>query len=1612
MTNPNEQTASTPGSTLSSQLSSDHRLEPEDVTMEETQAPSPTVDNTPTKTWVDVTPESVVEQPSRALVKRAMVKDLPKFKILNDDMKDSEDAFVSVNQYFKAFERTFRMQNVDLEHNWRDNLANVIGIDHADWYSDTIEQNMGISYAKAKAMIMDHIESPAKAINMFNKLVNLRQKTGEPAADFGKRFIRAAHAAQCADSNFLARLYMNSLQPYLNLSVRTSLSSHLGISFLHRLKSFRQVEALISGLEVHVSEDPFVASMNKASKKNHHESKIKGGERSPSRSANRTCMYCNKPWEKGHRCSEFLEAKKAKSNQGTTTQHKLSNNQVRTIKMDHLIEEWTNFDMKNSEEDEAIDNAIAVSEDNDIRKCRSIKQDFNNLVTKNPFSLYTPLLIQKIRAIGLVDTGSELSVISKKFILSNKIPFVTNNHNAILKLAGKNNTINRVGRTEPIEISYNGKISTHTFEIIEFDDSDQTDAILGYEILPKLGIALTGVAHNFDDAVVFDDSINDEVIPNNSPAGSIEDQRHFIEEIKPLLDANQLIPKHSFCTVPESVIHLNTVEGEVVNIPQYPIPYKLRPKIQEQIEIWLANGTIEKAPVNTKWKSPLTLAAKKDSQGNKSDTNKRVCLDTRALNNILLDDDVQSLPHIPDIFHKLAGYSVFTTFDAFSAFHRFEIFGPHRVKTSWTSPIDGTQYCFKGSPYGIKFLSNVYQRVMTRLFNDEYEYVDPSENKGSTPRRRNPLKNHIAFFVDDLVCFSSDLTQHLVHVKEVIRILNKVNLILNIDKCHFAQKSINLLGFSVSAQGKTIDTRKISNIESWPRPKTGTDVQRFLGLVNYMRDHIPKASALMAPLDRIRNAKVITEKEWTPIMETHFQAIKKVLVSNIVLSPPDLNHPYTVYTDSSSYGIGCVLCQEYNVEEVDSDKRALQPSSTPPTNNDNQSKKLVNIGINTKPPVKKIVKYIGFMARSLSSSERNYSTTKRELLAIIFALQKFRKFLWGTQFNVMCDHRALTYIHTQKHANSMMLNWFDYLQDFTFNVIYLPGIDNVLADRLSRLFPPLDHNLGEDMLDKNNKMTYKRKNIKFKKINGQIRAIKRDTTNKLSVKHVEYKHGDYLTPPESERKALLLRAHVFGHFGAESIVKSLHNDGLHWPNLAVDAVELVKGCTSCQKHNITKRGFQPLRPIYSYIPGDHWAIDLAELPLSANGYKYLLVMVDICTRFCILRCMKDKRATTMAKHLVQVFSDFGYPSKISNDNGSENANIITQTLCETMNIDQRLITSYNAASNGSAERFVQSSKLAIAKAVEGAGHEWDLYVPGVQLALNNKVSKRLNTPPFNLMFARRMNAFVDYRESDKKMKSVMSYEELIKRIDHMNEIVFPAINDKTDKYVANMRDKFDEYKNVVKDYPSGTHVMVRIPTLKGSLMPSYEGPYTIIRKTKGGSYVLQNETGVLMDRDYAPRELKVVNKNNIEDDDEAFEIEDILEHKGSGKNTEYKIRWKGYSHEHDLWVTPDLITHESTIQKYWRRRLGKDYKPYKNSKTKSFTDTLKSNKKGTLQKIDKLLVPLQDNINDNSNVKTAIRGRKRKNINNKPNQQASSHDATTHNAASKQHSKRHRANTE
>jgi hypothetical protein len=221
-------------------------------------------------------------------------------------------------------------------------------------------------------------------------------------------------------------------------------------------------------------------------------------------------------------------------------------------------------------------------------------------------------------------------------------------------------------------------------------------------------------------------------------------------------------------------------------------------------------------------------------------------------------------------------------------------------------------------------------------------------------------------FVDDICIFSSSMHAHFLHVKTVLQILTNANLRINFEKTYLAKSAVYLLGYSISAEGKKIDARKLTNIHEWPRPTTQKQVQSFLGFANYFRQHTPNAALLMAPLDALRSydEKLKGPFVWTSEHQLHFDSIKRILSSEIVLSHPDLSRPFCIATDASDFALGCCLFQEYEI-----------------TNSDGTTSK--------------INRYIGFMSRSLSKSEKRYSATMRELLGVIYALTQFHKFIWG-----------------------------------------------------------------------------------------------------------------------------------------------------------------------------------------------------------------------------------------------------------------------------------------------------------------------------------------------------------------------------------------------------------------------------------------------------------------------------------------------------------------------------------------------------------------------------------------------------------------------------------------
>ena len=1057
-----------------------------------------------------------------------------------------------------------------------------------------------------------------------------------------------------------------------------------------------------------------------------------------------------------------------------------------------------------------------------------------------------PIYIENIPVLAFVDTGANFSSLNKAFCLQNKIPIFkhTNSSQEEIMLANANTVARSYGHTAKLELKYNDNLYTFRFDVMDlmFDKPMS----IGTDLMKLLGIGITGLAISWDvpNREEEESPFKDVPEPNEDPFGSKEDRQFFHNFISESLKANEKIPTNTFCTHPDAVVYLDTPDDAAGYRSQYPIADTLKPKVQETVEKWLRDGVITEVPsnVDNKWNSPLTLAPKKDSSGNYTD--KRPCLDPRHINKYLKEDKFP-LPKINEIFKKLQGANVFTTLDLTNAFHRFPINEPDQHKTAFTS-VDGKQYMFKGCPFGLKPISSKFQRVMSKLFT------------------KATFKNFVSTFVDDIVIYSKDMEEHAKHTKMVIDELTSVNLILNPKKCHFAQKTIYLLGFCVSTNGCTyLDPRKVTNTMDWPTPRTGKDIQRFLGLVNYFRDYIPKISVLTAPLNGLRNVPGKLGDLWTHKQNEAFENIKEALAHSPVLQPPNLDMPFHVATDASDVGIGAVLYQ------VDQDKK---------------------------------INHIGFMARSLSKSERNYGTTKRELLAIVFALNKFHQYLWGRHFTLHTDHKALVYIHTQKGLNAMLNKWLDTLLDYDFTIEHLPGMDNVLPDSLSRLFPVAKELVGGN-LDKVKSSGY---------------LSKEKVTRAASIAYL--KENKMEPPTEKEKQELLEKAHLFGHFGAEAIVKAIHNNGVHWPKMIDQAIALVKACPQCQKFNIVKTGYNPHRPVHAKLPGDHWAIDLAgPLPTTDRKNKYLLVMIDICTRFVILRPLQDKTAESVVQALIPVFCDFGIPRIVQSDNGKEFANQVMQRFKQKAGFDHRLITPYYPQSNGAAERTVGTVMNAIKKVVEGASSEWDLYIYSVQLAVNSKVSKRLNTPPFNIMFGRKLNDFKKYDSKSDKMNN-LTQKEVNERLKELQEVIFPAFEEKTQQAINVQKSKFDK-KHAQRDLPEGSYVRLMVkPNFRSKMDPIYEGPYKVVRKTQAGTYVLKDTTGENMPKSYPVSQLKpVIEKAGNEK--VTFEVEAIVAHKTDPKTNKYiyRVKWLEYDSTYNTWEPAENFYSQKVIEEYWNK---------------------------------------------------------------------------------------------
>ena len=256
-------------------------------------------------------------------------------------------------------------------------------------------------------------------------------------------------------------------------------------------------------------------------------------------------------------------------------------------------------------------------------------------------------------------------------------------------------------------------------------------------------------------------------------------------------------------------------------------------------------------------------------------------------------------------------------------------------------------------------------------------------------------------------------------------------------------------------------------------------------------------------------------------------------------------------------------------------------------------------------------------------------------------------------------------------------------------------------------------------------------------------------------------------------------------------------------------------------------------------------------------------------------------------------------------------------------IDHRFISPYNPRADGKVERSIGTIMSIIKKLLHGSDKDWPLFVPFAQLAFNNKISTLTNSPPFTLMFGRNMNEIRDYTNSDSPQ--TISLDEWKIFQEKIQSLIYPSIINEMHNKKSKMVQSMNKHRRQLLpgSFPDGAIVMLKDTQRANKFEPKYIGPYSIVRRTRNGNYLLRDSTSEILDRHIPPDQLKLISakprKCDLEEN--IYELQDIHNHRGSPGKYEYLVSWKGFRER--TWEPAENFIDNWLIKQYWLKVKSK-----------------------------------------------------------------------------------------
>lgn len=774
---------------------------------------------------------------------------------------------------------------------------------------------------------------------------------------------------------------------------------------------------------------------------------------------------------------------------------------------------------------------------------------------------------------------------------------------------------------------------------------------------------------------------------------------------------------------------------------------------------------------------------------NKPNGSKRMCLDYRKVNQHLATD-IYPLPRLEELVEQAAGHPFYVTLDMKEAYFQIPLDQESRDLTTFSDGI--ALYRFKRLPFGLSCSPAIFSRRMASV-------LSPLLQEGW-------IKNYL----DDLILWAPDFPKLLDRLGKLFQVLTNNGVKLNLSKCTFGLKEVAFLGHKISAEGSKPDPKNVEAVQKMKAPTTVKEVRRFLGMCGFYRKHVPSFAKIAAPLTSLTRSRVTFQ--WTEECEQAFQQLKRCLMDTPILARAQMNEPFLLTTDASNTHVGGVLSQ-------------IQPDGT------------------NRP--------VGYFSKKLNSCETRYSATDKEALAVVLTCRNFHHYLWGTKFIVITDHQPLTSIFKRKTKSPRMNRWILEMREYSYNVQYVKGKDNCVADHLSRpvrivVRPPEASWLGlnqEQFKERQREEPVWRELVEylegskiptkrlpkptldqFAQIDGVLYFVKERLDGNLQYN---------LVIPRTLVAQAMQHAHeLSGHLGQKKTVKKAE-ELFYWANLKVEVCDYVKNCVTCQRfkgESGLQQQWKELPPVDQ--PLERIGIDLTDMVAGVQSYRYVLTVVDHFSRYVRFFPLKTKHTTHIVDAMGHYAADYGAPRGIVADNGGEFSSREFQQFCQRHQITLYYTTPYHPQGNAITERMHRTLKSVLSSLCQGYPLRWPNMLQSCQVIMNQAVHTSTGRQPFFAFFGRHPPRLVGTQlpSTEEEGDDVSAARALIKET---HQKMARRYRD-----VANRRRK-------TQSVEVGVLVWVRkettAPGTCRKLNPKWDGPYRVVEKLLEGSvYVVEN----------------------------------------------------------------------------------------------------------------------------------------------------------------------------